>query len=94
MTDLQLHHARWVPIESVVAFWDIFITPPPPFIVQGKEGIFFLIATTIINVFHPYQKQIKAAQRLHKHYTSCARSSATFKLFNTPVHSDHKVKNL
>ena len=85
MTDPQLHHARCVQIESVVVFWDIFITPL--FIVQGKEGIFFLIITHIKN-------KKKAAQRLHKHYTSCAHSSATFKLFNTPVHSDHKVKNI
>ena len=85
MADPQLHRARWVPIESVVAFREIFITSL--FIVRGKEGIFF-------SYYNPYQKQIKAAQRLHKHYTSCAHSSATFKLFNTPVHSDHKVKNL
>ena len=78
MTDPQLHHARWVPIESVVAFWEIFITP---------LFIFFLIITHVKN-------KKKAAQRLHKHYTSCAHSSATFKLFNTPVHSDCKVKNL
>ena len=45
MTDPQLHHARWLEIESVVAFWDILITPL--FIVQGKEGIFFLIVTHI-----------------------------------------------
>ena len=47
MTDPQLHRARWVPIESVVAFWDIFITPL--FIVRGKEEIFFLIITHIKN---------------------------------------------
>ena len=84
MTDPQLHRARWMPKESVVAFWEVFITPL--FIVQGKEGIF--------SYHNPYQKQIRAAHRLHKRYTSCAHSSATFKLFNTPVHNDRKVKNL
>ena len=84
MTDPQLHHARWVPLESVVALWDIFITPPVHSL-RERRNIFY---------YNPYQKQIKAAQRLHKHYISCAHSSAIFKLFNTPVHSDRKVKNL
>ena len=85
MTDPQLHHARWVPKESVVAFWEVFITPP----VHSSRK-----RRNIFSYHNPYQKQIRAAHRLHKHYTSCACSSATFKLFNTPVHNDRKVKNL
>ena len=55
----------------------------------------YTVKMILFPILHnPYQKQKKAVQRLHKHYTSCAHSSATFKLFNTPVHSDHKVKNL
>ena len=49
MNDPQLHHARWLEIESVVAFWDILITLL--FIVQGKEGAFYY--------YNPYQKTKK-----------------------------------
>ena len=85
MTDPQLHHARWVPIESVVAFWDIFTTPVHS--LKKRRNIF--------SYHNPYQKQIRAAHRLHKHYILHAHvPSATFKLFNTPIHSDRKVKNL
>ena len=48
MTDPQLHHDRWLEKESVVALWEIFITPL--FIVCGKEGIFF-------SYYNPYQKR-------------------------------------
>ena len=83
MTDPQLHHAKWLEIESVVSFWDILITPL--FIVQEKKEYFFLIITHI--------KKEKSSSKTHKDYTVSTCPSATFKLFNTLMHSDHKVKN-
>ena len=51
MTDPQLHHARLVPIESVVVFWGIFITPPHVHSLRKRRNIF--------SYYNPYQKQKK-----------------------------------
>ena len=86
MTDPQLHRARWVPIESVVCILGRIYYPSVHSLKKRRN---------IFSYHKPYQKQIKAAHRLHKHYILHAHiPSATLNRFNTPIHNDRKVRNL
>ena len=49
MTDPQLHHARWLEIESVVVFWDILL--PPVHSSRKRRNIF--------SYYNPNQKRKK-----------------------------------